>query len=94
MKSRNLYLIAYDIAHPRRLKAALKVVREFATGGQKSVHECWLSAAEKGDLIATLNLIIDEEEDSLLIVRLDPRQTPHTLGIAAAPKDPDWFYIG
>jgi len=34
---RILYLVAYDISHPRRLARALKTVRAYATGGQKSV---------------------------------------------------------
>ena len=33
-------LVAYDISHPRRFAQALKTVRAYATGGQKSMHEC------------------------------------------------------
>lgn len=94
MKKRNLYLIAYDIRVPKRLKAALKATRQYATGGQKSVHECWMSDAERGDLLATLAMIINESEDSLICIHLDPRQTVITLGKAVSPDDSDWFYIG
>lgn len=45
MKNRRLYLISYDISDAKRLRAALKLVRAYATGGQLSVHECWLSDA-------------------------------------------------
>lgn len=93
-KARSLYLAAYDVADDRRLRAALQCVRAFATGGQKSVHECWLSAAEKGDLLATMAQILWEEEDSFLLIRLDPRQRVHTLGVAVQPGNPDWFYLG
>lgn len=94
MKNRNLYLIAYDIRKPKRLRAALKATRGFATGGQKSVHECWMTDAERGDLLATLAMIINEAEDSLICIHLDPRQSVLTLGKALSPADNDWFYIG
>ena len=80
MKQRNRYLISYDVCDAKRLRAVLKVTRQYATGGQKSVHECELSDAERGDLLATLAMIIDEEEDSLFCIRLDPRQAVITLG--------------
>jgi len=94
MKQRRLYLIIYDIHQPKRLRAVLKATREFATGGQKSVHECWLSDSEKGDLLAALAMIIDDTEDSLICIRLDARQTVITLGRATPPDDGNCFYVG
>ena len=94
MKNRKLYLISYDISSPKRLKAALKATRDYATGGQKSVHECWMTDAERGDLLATLSQIIDEAHDSLICIHLDSRQSVITLGKAVSPDDADLFYIG
>ena len=94
MKQRNLYLISYDVRKPKRLRAVLKATREFATGGQQSVHECWLSDAERGDLLATLAMIIDDSVDSLICIRLDARQSVITLGRALSPDDGDCFYVG
>jgi CRISPR-associated protein Cas2 len=94
MKSRKLYLLSYDIGDDKRLYHALKCVRAYATGGQKSVHECWLSAAEKEGLLAQLTTIIDDQEDSLMIIRLDPRQQVHTLGQGEVAEEPSWFYMG
>lgn len=91
---RRLYLVAYDISSARRLQAALKCVRNWSTGGQLSVHECWLSDGELRELRRRLLAIIDRNSDSLLILRLDPRQKPHALGRAVPPDDPDWFLIG
>lgn len=93
MSERNLYLVAYDVREPDRLRAALYLTRRYATGGQKSVHECWLTEAEKGALITDLCQVL-EEEDALLVLRLDPRQKVTTLGRAVAPLDPNWFYVG
>jgi CRISPR-associated protein Cas2 len=91
---RSLYLVAYDICDPRRLARALKIVRAYATGGQKSVHECWLEPGELAALKHDLQRVIDPGEDSVLFVRLDPRMKPRTLGIARAPVDPSFFFVG
>ena len=91
---RTLYLVAYDISDPRRLARALKIVRAYATGGQKSVHECWLQPGELLALKRELDGAIDHREDSVLFVRLDPRMRPRTLGIARPPADPAFFFVG
>ncbi len=94
MPERDLYLAAYDVSRPSRLAAALHAVRAYATGGQKSVHEVFLTQAERGDLLRDMALILDEQEDRFLLLRLDPRARVHTLGKAQEPADPDLFYLG
>lgn len=94
MSSRKLYLAAYDVASPARLRAALQRVKAHATGGQKSVYECYLTDAEKGDLFADMALILDESHDRFSLIRLERGATVYTLGIAVAPSDPDLFYYG
>ncbi len=91
---RKLYLVAYDISSAVRLRAALHCVRNWATGGQLSVHECWLTTGELKELRRSMRRILHPKEDSLLVIRLDPRQKPVTLGLALPPEDPDWFYAG
>lgn len=94
MSDRDFYLAAYDVAEPRRLAAALDLVRGYATGGQKSVHEVFLSVGERSDLLRGMMLVLDETTDRFLLLRLDPRARCHTLGVATAPVDPDFFYVG
>lgn len=91
---RQLYLVAYDITDPGRLSRALRSVREYALGGQKSVFECWLTPADKQALCSAIDAIIDPNQDRWMLLRLDPRGIPLTLGIAIPPQDPDWFYFG
>lgn len=93
-RGRRLYLAAYDIASPKRLRAALKCLRGYATGGQLSVHECWLSDAERSSLISSAHDIMDPEADRFLLIRLDPRQQITALGKGVQAEDPDWFYVG
>jgi CRISPR-associated protein Cas2 len=94
MPARDLYLAAYDVSEPRRLKAALQLTRAYATGGQKSVHELWLTPAERQGLVEDMSVLLDLGTDRFLLLRLDPRSRVHTLGRAVAPSDPDYFYVG
>lgn len=94
MPHRDLHLAAYDISEPRRLAAALKLARVYATGGQKSVHEIFLTLAEHTQLISDMSALLDMETDRFILLRLDPRSRVHTLGKAIAPADPDYFYVG
>jgi CRISPR-associated protein Cas2 len=91
--ARDLYLAAYDVTSPRRLRAALDLVRGYATGGQYSVHECWLTPAERAQMIADAAQILDDGEDRLLLLRLDPRGAAIALGVATTPADPSCFYV-
>ena len=94
MPQRDLHLAAYDVSEPRRLSAALKLARAYATGGQKSVHELFLTPAERLKLVADMRALLDLETDRFLLIRLDPRSRVHTLGRAVVPADPDYFYVG
>jgi CRISPR-associated protein Cas2 len=94
MTERNLFLAAYDVADPHRLKASLELVKGHATGGQKSAYECFLTRAEEGTLLHDVALVLDEVEDSFLLIGLDPRSRVYTLGRALAPADPDHFHLG
>ncbi|MCP5254415.1 MAG: CRISPR-associated endonuclease Cas2 [Zoogloeaceae bacterium] len=94
MTQRDFYLAAYDVAAPRRLRAALALVRGYATGGQKSVHEIFLTPSERHELLHAMALILDEEADRFFLLRLDPRSRTYALGVAAQPADPDYFYLG
>lgn len=93
MPQRDLHLACYDVAEPRRLAAALKLARRFATGGQKSAHELFLTPSERDTLVADMNTMLDLATDRFLLLRLDPRSRVHTLGKAVQPADPDYFYI-
>ena len=92
--SRPLHVVAYDIADPARLARVHEAVKAYSTGGQKSVHECFLSAGELSALRRALNRVIDPVEDSVLVLRLDPRMGIHVLGQARRPRDEPFFYVG
>lgn len=94
MPHRDLHFACYDVAERRRLSAALKLVRRYATGGQKSAHELFLTPAERDTLLAEMRALLEAATDRFLLLRLDPRSKLFALGKAAAPADPDYFYVG
>jgi CRISPR-associated protein Cas2 len=93
METRALYLAAYDVCDPRRLRAALELVKGYSTGGQKSVHECFLTAGERAKLLRDMAAVLEEDEDSFLLLRLDPRARVLTLGKGLEPVDAPYFYV-
>ncbi len=94
MAKRLLYLVCYDVRCPRRLARTLQVVKSWSTGGQKSVHECWLAERELALLERELLEVIDPAVDSLLVLRPDLSAGVRILGIAVRPRDPRFLFIG
>jgi CRISPR-associated protein Cas2 len=91
---RQLYIAAYDIRHPKRLRRALWVLKQYAAGRQKSVFECYLTSAERGRLLREVRGVIDLGADRFFLVRPDGRCKVYTLGMAVPPADPPFFYEG
>jgi len=91
---RDLYIAAYDVSDDARLRDALRVLKGYASGRQKSVFECFLTEAEKRVLVAEVEAVLDRDEDRFFLVRLEPRGTVHTLGKAVRPLDLAWYYVG
>ncbi len=94
MTKRQLYLAAYDISCNRRLRKALRVLRGYASGGQKSVFECFLTDAEKTQLLEQMAQIIDPEEDRFIVLRLTSVKHIRVLGKAVPPQDGSFYYVG
>lgn len=94
MSKRQLYIAAYDISCARRLRKALYVLRGYASGGQKSVFECFLTPAEKKRLLIEVEQVIDPVEDRFILLKLDGHGKVRTLGKAVAPQDDSYFYVG
>ncbi len=91
---RRLYVVAYDVRLASRLAAALRVVKGFASGGQKSAYECWLTEGERKELQGLLSDVLDLRVDSVAFLPLELRQPVSALGVAIAPADTPYIYIG
>lgn len=94
MPERRLFIAAYDISDAGRLRKALRVLKGYSTGGQRSVFECFLTPVERQRLCREIDAVIDPGGDSFILVPVDERIAVHTLGIAVPPEDPSFFYAG
>lgn len=92
--NRQLYLVAYDVREPSRLRRALHILKDYACAGQKSVFECWLSLKERHQLERRLNEQLDSEVDSVMFSTLRKTHPVRTLGIAPQPEDTPFVYFG
>lgn len=91
MSNRKLYLAAYDIAQPRRLRQFLKLLREFSGNGQKSVFECWLSMTEKKELTDRAHQLMASKEDRFILFLIHAQLPVITLGKAVSPVDENYI---
>ena len=89
---RRLYLVGYDISNQKRVKHALNIVRDYASGGQYSAYECYLSSAEMVELIERMVRMM-KGNDGLFIILLPYLSHVDTLGIAQLPIDETIFIL-
>ena len=94
MPQRSLWIAAYDVARPARLRQVHRAVKAYATGGQKSVFECFLTPMERKALLVRGRALINEREDRFALLRVEERAQPVLLGIATPAVDPDFYYVG
>jgi len=87
------YLAAYDIAHPRRLRRALKVLLDHAISRQKSVFEVRLDARAFDSLRWGMEDVIDPDEDRFMLLRLSSARECDALGIAPRHIEEDFFLV-
>ncbi|GAB6167474.1 hypothetical protein JCM19992_34740 [Thermostilla marina] len=69
---RNVFLICYDIADPKRLRRTYKKMCGFGDPVQFSVFRCELSPSEKQQLKEALWEILNWEHDRVMLVDLGP----------------------
>lgn len=94
MEKRRLFVAAYDIRDPARLRRGLAVLKDFALGGQRSVFECYLTQVERRDLLKRIATVIEPDDDRFVLLRLHRRARVQVMGIAMAPADDRYFYVG
>ena len=95
MSGTRLYLLAYDIADPRRLARIARVVSREALRIQYSVYVAEHSPSQLRDLVAILREAIDPRADDVRIYPLPARLNAVWYGRATWPEgiqfeDPLW----
>lgn len=71
---RQRYLVAYDIADPRRLRLVFKLLKGYGEHLQLSVFRCDLTAMRLAQLKAALSDVIHMQKDQVLIVDVGPTE--------------------
>lgn len=79
MSKRRLWILLYDISDAKRLRQVLALAKNYRSGGQYSVHECWLLPTELTKLKQQLKAIIDARHDRCLLLPVRQRAMPAVL---------------
>jgi CRISPR-associated protein Cas2 len=68
----NLYIVAYDIAAPRRWRKVFRIMEGYGEWLQLSVFQCRLSRRRQVELKLALEEVINHAEDHVIILDLGP----------------------
>src|SRR5688572_7885350 len=66
------YIVAYDIADPKRLRRVHRTMRGYGEPLQYSVFHCILSPSERVLLLEALTPVINHREDQVMFINLGP----------------------
>ena len=70
----HLYVVTYDIGDQKRWRAVYGLMNGYGEWVQLSVFQCRLSRQRHAELIATLDEIISQVDDHVVIVDLGPAE--------------------
>ena len=90
-----IYLVAYDIASPHRLRHVAKICEDFGARVEKSVFECDLPPEQFQKLWLRLMDEIDETQDAIIAYRICTsclRET-ESIGTVARPEKPVCYIL-
>jgi CRISPR-associated endonuclease Cas2 len=68
----DLYIVAYDIASPRRWRKVFRIMEGFGEWVQLSVFQCRLSRRGQIELKRALDEVINHAEDHVIIIEVGP----------------------
>ena len=72
MRDEHLYIVAYDIASPKRWRRVFRLMEGFGDWLQLSVFQCRLSRQRHAELVALLDGIIHHDDDHVVSMDLGP----------------------
>ena len=84
------YIVAYDIANPARWRRVFGTMKGYGVWLQLSVFQCRLSALRRAEMIATLDQIIDHDDDHIVVMDLGPANavSPKVTSLGKRPFEP------
>lgn len=95
---RRLYIVAYDISDPKRLRRVFRILKGYGEHLQLSVFRCDLGKSQRLQLAAKLGETIEHSEDQVMFVDLGPSEgRAHAIaylgrpGPSSEPRGPKVF---
>ncbi len=79
-------VVAYDVSDDKTRRRVHKVLLEWRLEGQKSVHECLLSAPEARELFIQLGELVDADTDCLLLAWVSPGRPAFARGVGTVDQ--------
>lgn len=70
----HLYIVAYDIADPKRWRRVFRVMKGYGDWLQLSVFQCRMGERRRAELVHVLDNIIHHGEDHIVILDLGPAE--------------------
>jgi len=90
----HLYIVTYDISDPKRWRRVFKLMNGYGEWLQLSVFQCRLSRRRHADLVATLDELILDDHDHVLMLdlgladKVDPRVISLGKSFEAVVREP------
>lgn len=84
--ARRRYLIAYDIADPRRLRQVCALMEEHGQRLQYSMFLCDLTLAERAELETAVTHVMTLAEDSIVEIDLGATDNPTPIRTIGYPR--------
>ncbi len=72
MAKERLYIVAYDIADPKRWQRVFGLMKGYGYWLQLSVFQCRLAGRRRAEMATRLNELINSAEDHILIMDMGP----------------------
>lgn len=83
---RRLYIVAYDISDPKRLRRVFRTLKGYGEHLQLSVFRCDLTRSQRLQLAAKLGQTIEHSEDQVMFVDLGQSEgRPHSIDFVGRP---------
>ena len=83
---RDVFIVAYDICNPKRLRRVHKITKAFGESIQYSVFLCRLDKSRLTKLKTQLSREINQEEDQIVFMKLGPESDLRHLAFSTIGK--------
>jgi CRISPR-associated protein Cas2 len=86
----HLYVVTYDIGDAKRWRAVFELMNGYGEWLQLSVFQCRLGPRRHAEMVATLDHIIHDNQDHVLILDLGPVEDvrPGVISLGKASFEP------